>query len=289
MSSKVSTPHRKPPKVKQACDCCHARKIRCDGNNPCNNCQTTNLPCTYLLVPKKKGPKGPSSRMPRAVLKMRLNQEQSISPESGSKSSTSPVLSPTWDRGLFDAPMNGVYEPSLLLTEEVVEKYIDSFFTHKYPVMPILRPSNLALWRTSPDIYSLLASLCAALASQEQGDASSPILPPSGPSLSTEFFINESKRARASQPHYTERPTLSAAQANFFLFAALFNLDRHNSAWFHLREAMTILQLLRLHEEDTYLTIEDEAEALFSRRTFWLFFVTERWGFSRFAPAITNY
>lgn len=37
-----------------------------------------------------------------------------------------------------------------------------------------------------------------------------------------------------------------------------------------------MLQMLRLHEEDTYTTMEDETEALFSRRTFWLLFITER-------------
>jgi hypothetical protein len=121
--------------------------------------------------------------------------------------------------------------------------------------------------------------LCAAIASQVQPDQqSASSVHSSGSDLlrTPEFFINEAKRAKAANPTYIEKPILKDAQTNFFLFAALFNLDRHNSAWFHLREAMTMLQMLRLHEEDTYLAMEDEVEAKYSRRTFWLFFITER-------------
>jgi hypothetical protein len=134
-------------------------------------------------------------------------------------------------------------------------------------------------FHTSPEVYGLVTSLCAAIASQGQPDQQSASSVHSSASdlLHTpDFFINEAKRAKAANPNYIEKPMLKDAQTNFFLFAALFNLDRHNSAWFHLREAMTMLQMLRLHEEDTYVAMEDEVEAIYSRRTFWLFFVTER-------------
>ena len=125
----------------------------------------------------------------------------------------------------------------------------------------------------------MITSLCAAIASQVQPDQQSASSVHSNASdlLHTpDFFINEAKRAKAANLNYIEKPMLKDAQTNFFLFAALFNLDRHNSAWFHLREAMTMLQMLRLHEEDTYLAMKDELEAIYSRRTFWLFFITER-------------
>jgi hypothetical protein len=121
--------------------------------------------------------------------------------------------------------------------------------------------------------------LCAAIASQSQPhqqSSSSTYSSSSDLTSSPDFFISEAKRAKAANATYIEKPVLRDAQTNFFLFAALFNLDRHNAAWFHLREAMTMLQMLRLHEEDTYMVMEDDIEALYSRRTFWLFFITER-------------
>jgi hypothetical protein len=144
MSANVSQPaastSKKPPKIKQACDCCHARKIRCDGEKPCNNCQTTSLPCTYLLIPKKKGPKGPSSRTPRAVLKMRMRQEQeqAVSPDGvqadGVSTSTSspPLLSPTFTNGFSGLSFNHTFEPSPALSMDVAQKFVRTFFKHKY-------------------------------------------------------------------------------------------------------------------------------------------------------------
>lgn len=125
----------------------------------------------------------------------------------------------------------------------------------------------------------MVTSLCAAIASQVQPDqlSASSVHSSASDLLHTpDFFINEAKRAKAANPNHIEKPMLKDAQTNFFLFAALFNLDRHNSAWFHLREAMTMLQILRLDEEDAYVAMEDEVEAIYSRRTFWLFFITER-------------
>lgn len=135
-STTTAAPPKKPPKIKQACDCCHARKIRCNGASPCNNCQTTSLLCTYLLIPKKKGPKGPSTRTPRAVLKMRMNQEQSAKSDTSlpdiKPAMSPPLVSPIRDNSFPDGLVNRGFEPSPLLSMEVVEKHLDSFFTHKY-------------------------------------------------------------------------------------------------------------------------------------------------------------
>lgn len=140
----TAAPPKKPPKIKQACDCCHARKIRCDGSAPCNNCQITSLPCTYLLIPKKKGPKGPSTRTPKAVLKMRMNQEQSVRSDTSlpdiKPAKPFPLSSPIRDNQMPDDLVNRGFEPSPLLSWDMVEKHIDNFFTHKYrscPACPI--------------------------------------------------------------------------------------------------------------------------------------------------------
>jgi hypothetical protein len=95
------------------------------------------LPCTYLLIPKKKGPKGPSLRTPRAVLKMRMNQEQSIVSEATS-SNTGPTLSPPLVSPIMGPPSNPGssslrgFEPAPCLTMKVVGKHVETFFKHKY-------------------------------------------------------------------------------------------------------------------------------------------------------------
>lgn len=164
----------------------------------------------------------------------------------------------------------------------IAKQHVESFFKHKYPVFPILNRERftacLRNFRSWPELYGLVAALCAAVISQTAPDAGSVSSPQSStvdPTTTPEFFLAEVKRAR--QHHdYIEKPTLQDAQTSFFMFATLFNADRHNSAWFVLREAMTMMQMVRLHEEDTYAAMPDEMEKLYSRRTFWLLFLTER-------------
>lgn len=41
--------------VRRACDCCRKKKIRCDSCQPCRNCRTKSLTCSYFYSPKTKG------------------------------------------------------------------------------------------------------------------------------------------------------------------------------------------------------------------------------------------
>jgi hypothetical protein len=59
------------------------------------------------------------------------------------------------------------------------------------------------------------------------------------------------------------------------MYAACFNLDRHNTAWFHLREATTLAHIMGMHEEQSYLN-GDHLSNIYRRRLYWLLFLTER-------------
>ncbi|KFY28222.1 hypothetical protein V493_03046, partial [Pseudogymnoascus sp. VKM F-4281 (FW-2241)] len=288
------------PKVKQACDCCHARKIKCDGTCPCSHCAVAELQCTYLTVPKKKGPKGPSKRTPRAILKMQMEQQRNRLPAAASPTQHIPprdssTISSPPSSGRTSNDYGFGFEPSPLLTTALVEQFAKSFFKHKYPLTPILHQGDfyahtLPHFLTCPSKYALVASLCAAARTQvnhdQQADPSLSLSLGATP-LTTAYFINEVRRARAMRD-YVETPTLEDAQASFFIFAGLFDCDKHNSAWFYLREAITLMEALRLHEEATYVDMPAR-EALFSRRTFWLLFITERaYALQRHRPLSLN-
>ena len=293
-----------------------ANQIKCDGQHPCSNCTTTELPCTYLSIPRKKGPKGPSKRTPRAVLKMQAEQQQraqaarqgviaTYALEPPSRSSTISSVN-SGDTSTFlplnawqppsllareaeenwsplDMPDNAAsnwpsrWEPSPVLTLNLAKEYVEAFFEQKYPITPILQRDSfyesLPEFRNSPSMYALVSALCASLFNQvELSETASGI---SKSVLSTDFFIAEAKHAREKAGDYIEKPTLSDVHTSFFIFAGLFDIDRHNSAWFYLREAITLMETLKLLEEQTYLKMDPQT-ALFCRRTFWLLFVTER-------------
>lgn len=44
----------RPTRVGKACDTCRARKLKCDGLNPCLRCKNSSISCTYNYVEKKR-------------------------------------------------------------------------------------------------------------------------------------------------------------------------------------------------------------------------------------------
>ncbi|KAM0228787.1 hypothetical protein ACHAP5_011850 [Fusarium lateritium] len=257
----------RPSKVRQACDECHVRKIRCDGRKPCINCQELEKGCTYLAVHKKTGPRGP--RYAR-----RLLCEPSVtgfqcsvpSPDKESVSSaTDTSNSPSTKDEFFPSPQ---------INDAVVEWCLDAYFKHKYPLTPILDRQQLEQTPVSAEQYSLIAACCAIIALSPE------ILPPSltrdNLTLpSAELLIGETIRSR-EYCNLVEQPSLNHIRTSFFLYAASFAMDKDNSAWYYLQEAISMLQALRLHEEGTYSNDEDAVFASYSRRMFWVLFITER-------------
>lgn len=229
---------------------------------------------------------------------MQAEQQKRRDPETSSKE-TSLSPSATSNRSAASPELNKqqsnagiVFEPSPLLTLTVAEQFVQVFFKHKYPITPILHQedfyASLPTALYAPDQYALLAALCAAVFTQVDQDQTGASVPESTATyLTLDLLIQEAKRARRAWD-YTEKPTLQDVQTSFFIFAGLFNLDRHNSAWFYLRESITLLEALRLNEEQTYAGMS-EREALFSRRTFWLLFITERaYALQRHRPLTLN-
>jgi hypothetical protein len=274
---------RKLSKVKQACDCCHARKIRCDGEDPCANCEATELRCSYLILPKKTGPKGPRIGKSPGLCRRQREHMVDVNGITTAHSVPAPIAPRNSEQRQLSAD-NSLdqafgFKPSPLCSPDIIRRCVDSFFAHKYPIMPILDRdhvyASLPHLRNHPEQYGLITALCGAIILQPEilGPPRASEDPMNAPSA--EFFISEACRSRRHCNHI-ETPTLATVQTSFFLFAALFSIGKDNSAWFYIREAMTMLQLQRLHEEDTYSAIADPQYVAYCRRTFWLLFITER-------------
>jgi hypothetical protein len=256
--------------VKRACDACHRRKVKCDGINPCRNCSSAQLSCTYHAIPQKKGPKGSRAKV---ISELRETQRQTtLSSKVASRMNgvTSPPCSPTL------APTPG------LLTQDVMKECIEFFFAHMYPTLPILHRETLerqAMYAEQDvDNYCLLTSLCAFM--MIQPGMAIPGDPLGLDSLSGSnlvcgnLLVEETLRVRKSYD-YLEKPTLNSLVTSFFLFGCHFGLEFQNKAWFHLREATTLLHMLSMQKEESYLQF-NAIESSRRRRLYWLLFVTER-------------
>ena len=223
------------------------------------------MACTYDAVPQKKGPKGNRAKV---ISQLRDTQR----PEQPPRSIPQPgrtVSSPSWTTGL--------------LTREVVEVCLDYFFSHMYPTMPILDETVRQRVRDVPnsaEVYCLISSLSAFMLIQPgihlrlsptaEGSPSSPNVNTSHGTMIMEAAIRVQKTM-----DFIEQPTMDSIITSFFLFACCFGLNRHNAAWYHLRQATTLAQIIGMQDESTYALL-DPPESAKRRHLFWSLFVTER-------------
>ena len=259
--------------VRRACDGCHRRKVKCDGRKPCLNCRQSALICTFNAVPQKKGPKGDRARV---LHQLRREQQRPLA----ARSSSPPRHGLDGGRhswaGSAWAPTPGLLHLALM------EACIDSFFANMYPTMPIFDRDRLKAQARevdrSLDNYCLIASLCAFTMIQP-GMKSAGALPQAegvvrDDPVAGRAMVDEVVRVRKGYD-FVESPSTGAVMTSFFLFASYFCLDKHRVAWYYMREATTLVEMLGMHREHAYHTGAG-MEDIRRRRMFWLLFITER-------------
>jgi hypothetical protein len=266
--------------VKRACDACHRRKVKCDGINPCRNCSSAQLTCTYNAIPQKKGPKGSRAKV---ISELRETQ-RATSLSAKVQSRLSGINSPPCIPSLQPNPG--------LLSSELAKESIEFFFANMYPIMPILNRQRLeqqALYQDqSLDTYCLLTSLCAFMLLQPGmvmpgGD---PLFEHPGASItSSALLMEEAIRVRKGYD-YTESPSLNTLCTSYFLYGCYYALEMHDKAWFHLREATTLAHMIGMTQEEKYLQF-DNVDSSRRRRLYWLLFVTERYVVQSFPILLT--
>ncbi|KAI9707432.1 MAG: hypothetical protein M1836_000393 [Candelina mexicana] len=232
--------------VKRACDPCHRRKIKCNGQeSPCRNCSQSGLTCTFNAIPQKKGPKGSRAKVITELREVQRQSELAIKVEEKNNGIDSLSAPPAKARALLSA--------------DLVNACIEYFFAKLYPTMPILHRGSLQQAamniESSLDTYCLFSSLCAFILIQPGVECPSVDGSPSGTTL-----LEETLRIR-KRYDYVETATPATVTTSFFLFGCCFGLNKHNTAWFHLREATTLAQILGMQHESTYQT-GDRAYAL---------------------------
>ncbi|KAI1799982.1 fungal-specific transcription factor domain-containing protein [Daldinia bambusicola] len=257
--------------VKRACDACHRRKVKCDGINPCRNCASAQLTCTYNAIPQKKGPKGSRAKVISELRETQRQTSLSAKVQSRLNGINNPPCSPTL------SPTPG------LLASEMAKECIEFFFANMYPIMPILHRQRLEqqtmyLDQQNHDVYCLVTALCAWMMFQPGMNVpgADPLLEhlPGANIASGMVLIEETIRVRKGY-EYQESPSLYSLCTSYFLFCSHYALDMHDKAWYYLREATTLAHIVGMNKEETYLQY-DNIEASRRRRLYWLLFVTER-------------
>lgn len=245
-------------RVRNSCDGCALRRVKCDGGSPCIECKKRGLDCQRRRPTSKRGPKGPREATARRV-------EEALSATNSEVSS----------------PRSPLHQHNNLTEFLCYERYAETYHQH----LAVCRRDLATLWpiidpikvlnrlQADPDDWQaqvLAASLCAATIAQLRLDHN----PEPGLVSSSHEFAKEATRLRRLHD-YQNHPSLDSLLSSFFLHVYQSNSRNLHPALYLLREMVTTLQILQLHDLDSYINL---SQAEYQRRLciFWIALVTEK-------------
>lgn len=286
--------------TKQACDACRRRKVRCDGRNPCLRCKQTELACTFLIAPRKKGRRGERANI---LSELRASQAQAqaqaqAQSELQTPSTPGSIRIGTGDeRFKINRPRFRPRAPEFQRTPDllplgIINACTEFFFTRLHSTVPILHRDllqrEIALMPESIPSYCLIVSFCAFVTVQTGAivASSSPSSPANNTDNSTlgnnsddnneygQALLDEALEARKHMDFISARPSCRLIITSFFLYGSHVALGNQRQAWFFLREATT--QYMSGPLEVGGGDLEMENSSTFSSQLFWLILVSER-------------
>ncbi|EGE83832.2 C6 transcription factor [Blastomyces dermatitidis ATCC 18188] len=280
--------------MKQVCDNCRRRKLKCNRLYPCDRCQSALLRCAYTDVLQRKGPK------------FRTVYPRSSASSIGDQSPRSyffPTPPNSALSGDFDCSLTHQFAPPFLLpgsmisTDDsswndtsnlqlaptrlsplVILAHVNVYLKYLFPIMPVIAPDQVLADSSEPEClspqrYALLVALCAATHIQLKLDGPALHDRPDagittvhdGTLISGEGLLSEALRAR-SDYDLIESPSIDSLLTSFYLLASYGNLDKQDHAWYYLCQALFMAHTLGLHQESSYRAF-DAIEAEERRRS----------------------
>lgn len=260
------------------CDGCSLRRVRCRGGHPCAECERRSLTCTFLRIPKKRGPKGPRPATGCRIKTFQRDLEKAsplsrgLHPTSTSTQQRPPDASPD----LLPHPLAPPPAPPLhQVPLSAYLKFLEIFRHRLYPVWPIVSYDDLIsrLRADSQDFeaYALAGALCAAVISQLRlPENVASFLP-----VSSRHFQMEAERLRILFD-YRDHYSMASLLTSFFLHVYFANTNKLQTAGLYLREAIAFTHGLALHQPETYASLTDISEHQLRLRVYWILFISER-------------
>ncbi|KAI6367840.1 hypothetical protein MCOR25_004805 [Pyricularia grisea] len=270
---------------RRACDGCKVRKIRCSELPPCERCVKIGIACTFNHVQALRGPRSlrektirriktvqeaPSAQQQQQQQQQPQQQQQQQHTADEPRLSTSPVQQKS---------------PTTLLSTLVY--LLCTYRLRLFSVWPIVAVEEVMadLHRNAEDLstYALANAIAAATVAQLKLDCD-------GQTPSSSTLEAEARRARRAiidgqgdnddgdNDNDEEEPLTSLDSLRTTFFLHIFHENQKPGgakSLMYLREAITIAQMMRLHDEASYSGSSGH-DQMMRRRILWLLFVTER-------------
>ncbi|OGM49554.1 maltase [Aspergillus bombycis] len=224
------------PRVHKACDACGRRKVRCNGQQRCQQCEHLGLVCTYT-----------DNRLARSR-KHALRRGEIISKHK-TESSSNPLLAPA------------LSSDSTPYFESLVSEYM----RFVYPFNPIMTADEVqdAISKMNSDRENAAFVYAFAAATIDLTQSNRPT---SSASTQLTQLINQS--IEIQPPMFLGfRPSILRTMTNIFIQMCFMSLGQYDLGFIYLREAIAMIHLLRIEDKTVLGSLHPTERA---RRQRWI-------------------
>ncbi|KAL4872530.1 hypothetical protein BDV12DRAFT_193248 [Aspergillus spectabilis] len=202
MDATSSTNSKRPPKLRSACNECHAAKVRCSGEKTgCQRCSNLRLKCAFSIsrIGKVPGKRSKANRVAAAAIPSTSSAPMSTS----SSSITTPALSPPLATAPYLFEQGRGYEGR----NSIAISTTSYPFTPEYPTstLPVANEANYSQFppayhaQSNPEDLSNLSNLCWTTELDQLG----------GPGLLSPEWEIDADESIPPQPSHTASTSIS--------------------------------------------------------------------------------
>lgn len=257
--------------VKQACDACRRRKVKCNAQRPCSQCRSAGLSCRTSLVRQKKGRQGRSANVLSELRTQNAQGNEPPDPTIASLTVAASIVSPPGGRCRFARKEN-------VLPRELIRDCSEYFFARMQGTVPILQAETFQRHVEQMDhcihAYCLVVAFCAFVMMQTGYSSAQAAGSRWTRSMDAgRELLEEATEARKHLDPLTV-PVRQSITIAFLLYGCHIALGNQRHAYYFLREATTLYTAGML---DTQSDAEEGEEKLSSGKLFWLLLISERY------------
>lgn len=283
-------------RVSKACDACKLRKVKCNGQQRCQQCSHLGLRCVYSVSSKTRS-QGKRGRiiteykkktsnaaltsppiLPATVGRIALPQLGPAVPFSGELDGGEfshgcmrlRMLYGTKQRVVNSSPI----EPGFQYDQSFFLDLIQDYMEGVYPVQPVITEAELREYIASMDLDQELRTFVCAFGActlnlTRAGDNRTDEVLHSIETL-TNYAISTLKPV-----FQTFRSSVVRAMSSMFIHNCLMTMSASDAAFHYIRDAITAVQLLRIDNADTMAQLSPPERSR-RQRLYWQAYIHER-------------
>ncbi|KAF2112397.1 hypothetical protein BDV96DRAFT_649188 [Lophiotrema nucula] len=265
-----------PPlkRVSKACDACKLRKVKCNGQERCQQCTHLGLKCIYS-IPTRPRTQGKRGRIITEYKAKTGNAGNVISPILAASPGGSEYGAMFGSGSVgVGTPEGGGSPPRLHYSQAFFLDLLPEYVEAVYPVHPIIPEMELRTYiqamDTDPEVRSFVYSFGACtLNLTRYGDRrTEEVL------RHIETLCNYS--IDTMRPVFDSfRCSVMRAMQSVFIHNCLMTMQASDAAFYYMRDAITIIQLLRIDNKETMAPLSPSERAR-RQRLYWQAFIHER-------------